>query len=143
MPITYSLVPEDRLVLTVWRGPVTLKDWEDHLTAMLGDPDFNATRNHLVDIRSAQIDPGLGQSEIQAIVDYLMPHRARIEGRKAAVLAAHEMPKSDLVADLVRQLGLRLITFIFLDPALDWLGLEAAGIEDHLRDLREKLEPPA
>ena len=60
MPIAYEILPEDRLVLTIWHGEVTLDEWEAHLAALLVDPALDSTGLHLVDVRSG--DPRNGDS---------------------------------------------------------------------------------
>ncbi|HLC21290.1 MAG TPA: hypothetical protein VJM10_04180 [Candidatus Methylomirabilis sp.] len=74
---------------------------------MLNDKDFPRTRSHLVDLRSAEIDAGIGPAEFQRIIDFLAPHYKSIAGRTVAILA--------------NRVGVLMIVLGHTAGILDWL----------------------
>jgi len=139
MPITYALLLQSRLVLTIWYGDVSLAQWKDHLSSLLADPDFDSTNLHLVDVRSATLEPAIKAGEIEGILNFLRPSQARLEGRRVAILSGREMPTSNLVASIVTNLGIVIATFVFSRTALEWLNLEPAEVEPQLQALHRDL----
>jgi hypothetical protein len=139
MPIGFEIVPDLRLVLTIWHGEVTLAQWQEHLSSLLRDPRFGATSLHLVDIRSASIEQAIKSGDIEAILAFLRARQPKIQGRMVAVLSGKELATSTLVGSAVEGLGLVLATFVFSRNAIEWLRLEPGVVEGRLRDLRASL----
>jgi hypothetical protein len=139
MPISYTILSDVRVVLTIWDGRVTRADWKAHLTSLMADPSFDATSLHLADVRSADVQSTIGPEDIDEIVRFLTPHRPRLAGRKVAILA--KTPKSNLVAGLVGTLGLTIATFVFSGTAVEWLELSPSTVEPRLQELRKQIPP--
>jgi hypothetical protein len=141
MPISYTILSDVRVVLTIWDGRVTRADWKAHLTSLMADPIFDATSLHLADVRSADVQSTIGPEDIDEIVRFLTPHRPRLAGRKVAILAGKDLPKSNLVAGLVGTLGLTIATFVFSGTAVEWLELSPSTVEPRLQELRKQIPP--
>ena len=87
----------------------------------------------------AILETAIRAGEIGTILDLLRPNRARVQGRKVAVLSGKEMSTSNLVAGAVAALGITIATFIFSRTALEWLGVGPAQIESRLQSMRRRL----
>jgi hypothetical protein len=53
LPVRYVIDKEHRLVLTVGEGSVTASEIRSHQDRLLGDPNFDAAFNQLIDVTTA------------------------------------------------------------------------------------------
>jgi len=139
MPIGYVCKPEQSLVISAWLGRVDLDQWRANVERLLSDPLFPSTDKQLTDLRSATIDPAIGEPEIQSIVDFLAASPVSIHGRKVAILAGEEFPRSVIFERLIVSQQVMAAHFVFTKSACEWLGIDPTGVYKSLRDLQSSL----
>jgi len=124
MSITYTVLPSQAAVLVKAEGVVDLRQFIDHLAAMIDDPAVPADHVTLIDA-SRTTELRLTEEDIVAISTFTAGHPDRIIARKLAIVTC-KSSDSDLAyryEQLASHFREKTIVFFNIDAARLWLGL--------------------
>jgi hypothetical protein len=84
MPISYRIVPGERMVYTAMRGPITADDVVRYRAELGADPEFDPAYSRLVELRDAD-DPS-SHAEIRRMSDFFRKAEMNAVGARRALV---------------------------------------------------------
>jgi hypothetical protein len=122
MPIRSSIDKQRRLILTTGEGCVTVNDISEHQDRLLGDPDFDAGFDQLIDFTAvSRLEVSAGEARILAERRVISP-----ASRRAIVTTVPHVYGIGRMMEIFHEdLGLSEVElFHSLDEAFKWLEQE-------------------
>jgi hypothetical protein len=138
MGIAYRIDTTLGLTTAVWDGVVTADDWRTHLLDLFADPDWPPCSLSLTDLRSADLSTITSADQTEVVAMY-GPRIDDVRGTKSAAVAGDNFERSSEFESRKEPAGLRLIVFNDLLNACTWLGIDEAGAQATIDELRREL----
>ena len=140
MHCTYTILPDQRLIIEYFAGPITAECVLAAKERMIKDPRFDQSFNILDDFRDAKMDYSLDGT--REIIEWIA--RNHNFSRKAAHLtsAPDQVVATTLFAKLKStNLLIDLKIFSTLESAIEWVNLDVkvlTGIEAEIKKLKSE-----
>ena len=147
MGIVYRLDQGRDLAVVLWDGRVMADEFLAHLRRLLADPEWPPLDGrHLTDLRSTIVDASVDDAVLKEAVDLVGAH-PRVGGLRVAIVAMDAFVEAAVNAFIETGVFDRLIPehrpliFVFdsLNPACEWLGVDAGNVGRRLQSLRTQL----
>ena len=141
MPTDYLINAEQRAVITLGLGTLSMLDLLDSMTRLLADARFSPSFHHIADFRRVDIDtPQLSSADIRSLaarpVFDATSKRAFIVGPSAAFgLARLYATERDAAGES------NVRTVASLEEAAQWTGVDLDAAKMALAELTRRLEP--
>ncbi len=147
MGIVYRIDQDRGLAVVVWDGRVTADEFLAHTRRLLADTEWPPREGrHLADLRSAILDRSAVSYAVEDAVDLIGTH-PKVEGLRVAIVAGDAFVQAAVDAFIETGVFERLIpghrplmlVFDSLNPACEWLGVDASNVGRSLQSLKTQL----
>ena len=144
MSIVYRIDQERGLAVVLWDGRVTADEFLAHARRLLADAEWPPPEGrHLTDLRSAIVDASIDDAVLKEAADLFGTH-PKIAGLRVAIVAVDAFVQAAVDAFVETGVFERLIPrhrplmFVFdsLNPACEWLGVDANDVGRSLQSLK-------
>jgi hypothetical protein len=138
MPITYRCDTGHGITVSVWDGAVRFEELRDVVRRQLADPGWPAGRLALTDARTATGLSMFTDEQIGEIAALYRTQQAKISGVKYARVGQGTQGALKFQKAMGPS-GPALLVFDDLEPACEWLGINADVVQPILDELRAEL----
>ncbi len=142
MPVDYIVLPEGTLVIERWTGFISHAELIEHEKQQLNDKAIAPGAAILVDAEQARFSE-TSLEKVHELSDLYAEASNRIAPAKIALLvSAEDWLKAKVFQAQARAHGVTVITFISLNVACLWLGIEPRTAAHYLELLASKKPRP-
>ena len=135
MPEEYIVINNGSLVLERWKGDISHAELFEHEMNQLNDESIAWNAIALADTRRAQF-PDTTPEMIEALVKLHSQPDNKTHIAKYALLVRDETwEQAKLLEDGAKDHDVTIITFMSLDVACAWLGIDTEETERHLESI--------
>ena len=147
MSIVYCIDQECGLAVVLWDGRVTGGEFLAHARRLLADTEWPPREGrHFADLRSAIVDQSVDDAVLKEAVDLFGAH-PKVGGVRVAIVAGDAFVQAAVDAFIETGVFERLVPqqrpliFVFdsLNPACEWLGVDASDVGRSLQSLKTPL----
>ena len=139
MGIASVYVEPGDLLVVIWDGKISLAEWEQAVRGQLDDESgWRQGRRRLVDLTTADVSE-LESADVKHVVETTAQRIQSVGGRRQAIVTTVDWDLANEFARRSTQIGALTIVFDRLEPACDWLGVEASVMRPYLDTLRTEL----
>jgi len=134
--VVYKILPEYRLILEIYFGPIQITDVFELKKIQIEDKDYNANFNFIVFVDRAEML--MTESDYEEYVDAIKTNTKIVGERKTALLTRtpHQVVSMYFYEKAGRNLPISYNIFSTLDSALLWVGIHI----DLVVGLRKEIE---
>lgn len=131
MPIKYRILSEHKLVIEYFYGSISLNDIIEAKREKNNLANFDASFNHLIDLRKANLDVEL--DDIERVTSFQHENKEFLKKRKSAFLtdSPEHASLSLLFTMSMKNLPIEFEIFTTLEASLNWLELWDFKPEDY------------
>jgi len=134
MPIYWTHIPKNKLILSVWQGVITLPDGLAHVDKLTNLPAYQQASLLLVDIQTAKL--GFSLDDMQTVIPRYL--REAVHPSRIAIVAPHPHEQVRHFEQICQEYGLNVVVFSALHLASTWLGLDLPETNLAVRRLLRK-----
>ena len=136
MGISWTYIPEDGLILSVWVGHISPDTWHAHILEISQTGFFQKARARISDISQAQFT-FTAPEMLEGITKYA---ENLLHKQQFAIIAGKNFGQGRLFEKLSSGLPTNTIVFNSVHPACTWLGVDTFKILVAIRALRKSEE---